>query len=145
MLRHRSYLNLGLGACRSAWLSTAAAAEAPSVHVYNWYDYIGPTTLADFKRDTGIEPVYDVFDSAEVLEGKLLTGGSGYDVVVASNFSLPTLIAMLLACVGALPLGLYLLPARLRPTDLFSRFGSSISRLPVLIRVPLMRVLRLEA
>lgn len=59
--------------------------------------------------------------------------------------SLPTLIAMLLACVGALPLGLYLLPARLRPTDLFSRFGSSISRLPVLIRVPLMRVLRLEA
>jgi putrescine transport system substrate-binding protein len=94
MLRHRSYLNLGLGACLSAWLSTAgAAADAPSVHVYNWYDYIGPTTLADFKRDTGIKPVYDVFDSAEVLEGKLLTGGSGYDVVVASNFSLPTLIA----------------------------------------------------
>jgi len=62
------------------------------VHVYNWYDYIGPTTLQDFKRDTGIAPVYDTFDSAEVLEGKLLTSRSGYDVVVASNFSLPTLI-----------------------------------------------------
>jgi putrescine transport system substrate-binding protein len=60
--------------------------------VYNWYDYIGPTTLADFKRDTGIMPIYDTFDSAEVLESKLLTGRSGYDVVVASNFSLPTLI-----------------------------------------------------
>jgi spermidine/putrescine-binding protein len=63
-----------------------------TVHVYNWYDYIGPNTLHDFKRDTGIQPVYDTFDSAEVLEGKLLTSRSGYDVVVASNFSLPTLI-----------------------------------------------------
>jgi hypothetical protein len=51
-----------------------------------------PNTLHDFKRDTGIKPVYDTFDSAEVLEGKLMTSRSGYDVVVASNFSLPTLI-----------------------------------------------------
>lgn len=94
MLRQRRYLNLSLGACLSALASAASAtADAPSVHVYNWYDYIGPTTLKDFQRDTGIAPVYDTFDSAEVLEGKLLTGGSGYDVVVASNYSLPTLIA----------------------------------------------------
>jgi putrescine transport system substrate-binding protein len=91
MSRHRSYINLGLGACLSVSLS-AVAADGPTVHVYNWYDYIGPTTLQDFKRDTGIAPVYDTFDSAEVLEGKLLTNRSGYDVVVASNFSLPTLI-----------------------------------------------------
>ncbi|EJM20468.1 spermidine/putrescine-binding periplasmic protein [Pseudomonas sp. GM18] len=88
---HRSHINLGLGACLCASLS-AVAADNPTVHVYNWYDYIGPTTLQDFKRDTGIQPVYDTFDSAEVLEGKLLTSRSGYDVVVASNFSLPTLI-----------------------------------------------------
>lgn len=91
MRRHRSYLKTGLGACLSAWLS-AAAADAPRVHLYNWYDYIGPTTLADFTRDQGIATVYDTFDSAEILESKLLTGGSGYDVVVASNYSLPTLI-----------------------------------------------------
>ncbi|EJM63358.1 spermidine/putrescine-binding periplasmic protein [Pseudomonas sp. GM50] len=88
---HRSHINLGLGACLCASLS-AVAADAPTVNVYNWYDYIGPNTLQDFKRDTGIQPVYDTFDSAEVLEGKLLTSRSGYDVVVASNFSLPTLI-----------------------------------------------------
>jgi len=91
----RGYINrgikLGLLACFGV-ASVASAADAPSVHVYNWYDYIGPTTLADFKRDSGIQPVYDTFDSAEVLEGKLLTSRSGYDVVVASNFSLPTLI-----------------------------------------------------
>ena len=91
MRGHRLYLNLGIGACLSASI-TLAAADAPTVHVYNWYDYIGPTTLADFKRDLGIVPIYDTFDSAEVLESKLLTGRSGYDVVVASNFSLPTLI-----------------------------------------------------
>ena len=91
MSRHRSYINLGLSACLGVSLS-AIAADGPTVHVYNWYDYIGPTTLQDFKRDTGIQPVYDTFDSAEALEGKLLTSRSGYDVVVASNFSLPTLI-----------------------------------------------------
>ena len=91
MRRHRLYLNLGVGLCLSASIA-AAAADEPTVHVYNWYDYIGPTTLADFKRDMGIVPIYDTFDSAEVLESKLLTGRSGYDVVVASNFSLPTLI-----------------------------------------------------
>jgi putrescine transport system substrate-binding protein len=92
MLRHRAHLKLGLAACLGGWLASAMA-QADSVHVYNWYDYIGPSTLADFRRDTGIAPVYDTFDSTEVLEGKLLTGGSGYDVVVASNYSLPTLIA----------------------------------------------------
>ncbi|MDD0973554.1 polyamine ABC transporter substrate-binding protein [Pseudomonas fontis] len=58
---------------------------APTVHIYNWSDYIGPTTLADFEKDTGIKPIQDVFDSNETLEGKLLAGRTGYDVVVPSN------------------------------------------------------------
>lgn len=91
MSRHRPHINLGLSACLCASLS-AVAADGPTVHVYNWFDYIGPTTLTDFKRDTGILPVYDTFDSGEVLEAKLMTGHSGYDVVVASNFILPSLI-----------------------------------------------------
>ena len=58
---------------------------APTVHIYNWSDYIGPDTLANFQKATGIKPVYDVFDSNETLEGKLLAGRTGYDVVVPSN------------------------------------------------------------
>ncbi|MEO8492925.1 polyamine ABC transporter substrate-binding protein [Pseudomonas sp.] len=58
---------------------------APTVHIYNWSDYIGPETLANFEKATGIKPVYDVFDSNETLEGKLLAGRTGYDVVVPSN------------------------------------------------------------
>ena len=65
-------------------LSSAAMAE-PVVKVYNWSDYVGETTLADFQKATGIKALYDVFDSNETLEGKLLAGRSGYDIVVPSN------------------------------------------------------------
>jgi putrescine transport system substrate-binding protein len=63
----------------------AAAQAQPTVSVYNWTDYIGDTTLADFQASSGIKVVYDVFDSNETLEGKLLAGRTGYDVVVPSN------------------------------------------------------------
>ncbi|NWL75350.1 polyamine ABC transporter substrate-binding protein [Pseudomonas taiwanensis] len=80
-----SILAVGLG---------QAQAETPEqrVHVYNWYDYIGPDVVKNFSRETGIKTVYDVFDSSEMMEGKLMTGGSGYDVVVATNSTLPNLI-----------------------------------------------------
>lgn len=69
-----------------AGLTLAASVQAAgTVHIYNWSDYIGETTLADFQKETGIKPVYDVFDSNETLEGKLLAGRTGYDVVVPSN------------------------------------------------------------
>ncbi len=61
------------------------AAAQPSVSIYNWTDYIAPDTLAGFQSATGIKPVYDVFDSNETLEGKLLAGKTGYDIVVPSN------------------------------------------------------------
>lgn len=69
----------------AAAISGAASAQAASVHIYNWSDYIGETTLEAFEKETGIKPVYDVFDANETLEAKLLAGGSGYDVVVPSN------------------------------------------------------------
>jgi putrescine transport system substrate-binding protein len=69
-----------------AGLTMAVSVQAAgTVHIYNWSDYIGETTLADFQKETGIKPVYDVFDSNETLEGKLLAGRTGYDVVVPSN------------------------------------------------------------
>lgn len=69
----------------AAAVSGAASAQAATVHIYNWSDYIGETTLEEFEKKTGIKPVYDVFDSNETLEGKLLAGRTGYDVVVPSN------------------------------------------------------------
>lgn len=67
-------------------LLLAGPASAQSVvNIYNWTDYIAEDTLAEFQQASGIKPVYDVFDSNETLEGKLLAGNSGYDVVVPSN------------------------------------------------------------
>jgi putrescine transport system substrate-binding protein len=63
----------------------AGTAFAEEVRVYNWSDYIDESLLAKFEAETGIELIYDVFDSNEVLETKLLAGGSGYDVVVPSG------------------------------------------------------------
>lgn len=56
--------------------------QAQLVHVYNWSDYMASSVLTQFEQETGIKVVYDVFDSNELLETKLLAGGSGYDVVV---------------------------------------------------------------
>ena len=57
--------------------SAAAASEEKVLHVYNWSDYIGYDTVAQFERLTGIQVVYDVYDSNEILESKLLIGDSG--------------------------------------------------------------------
>ncbi len=66
-------------------LGTAALAQDNVVHVYNWSDYIAEDTLEKFTQATGIEVTYDVFDSNEVLEAKMLAGSSGYDVVVPTS------------------------------------------------------------
>ena len=74
---------LTLSAAALAFTSAAVAQER-TVNVYNWSDYIDESILADFTKETGIKIVYDVFDSNEILETKLLAGGTGYDVVVPS-------------------------------------------------------------
>ena len=67
-------------------LATAvSSADDTVLHVYNWSDYIDESLIGDFEKETGIKVVYDVFDSNEVLETKLLAGASGYDVVVPSG------------------------------------------------------------
>ncbi|MEL6517396.1 MAG: polyamine ABC transporter substrate-binding protein [Pseudomonadota bacterium] len=63
----------------------ALAATAQEVRVYNWSDYIDEELLTKFEEETGIELIYDVFDSNEVLETKMLAGSSGYDVVVPTG------------------------------------------------------------
>lgn len=55
------------------------------LNIYNWSDYIGPNTLAQFEREFDIEVNYDIYDSSEIVDAKLLAGGSGYDVVFHSH------------------------------------------------------------
>ena len=65
--------------------SIAHAAEEPLLNVYNWSDYIDPDLIEEFEREFGIKVNYDIYDSSEIVDTKLLTGRSGYDVVVHST------------------------------------------------------------
>ena len=64
---------------------TSAVAKDREVRVYNWSDYIDEENLKAFTAETGIKVVYDVFDSNDTLETKLLAGKTGYDVVVPTG------------------------------------------------------------
>ncbi len=77
--------NVLLGLTTIAISGVAHAEEEKVLNVYNWSDYIAENTIADFEKETGIKIVYDVFDSNEVLEAKILSGNTGFDIVVPSN------------------------------------------------------------
>lgn len=68
-----------------ALFGTQAVSQHKVVNVYNWAEYIAPDTLPGFERETGIKVHYDVYESNDTLQAKLLTGNSGYDVVVPST------------------------------------------------------------
>ena len=66
--------------------ATAASAEEEKVlNIYNWSDYIGDDTIANFEKETGIKVRYDTFDSNETLHAKMVAGKTGYDIVVPSS------------------------------------------------------------
>ena len=69
-------------------LAAPIAAQTCVVNVYNWSDYVEPTVIEAFTKETGIKVRYDTFDANETLETKLLAGKSGYDVVVPTAYFL---------------------------------------------------------
>ena len=78
---------LAMPAVRPSW------AQAETVNVYNWSDYIGETTIADFEAETGVGVVYDVYASSEEMQAKMLAGSSGYDLVLQTGSALPRMVA----------------------------------------------------
>lgn len=77
---------LALPYVRPSW------AQAATVNVYNWSDYIGETTIADFERETGIGVVYDLYASSEEMQAKMLAGSTGYDAVIMAGMSMPEFV-----------------------------------------------------
>ena len=78
-----------LGAEVSEQALIEAAKKTPNkLNIYNWSDYINPEAIPDFEREFGIQVTYDIYDSSEIVDTKLMTGNSGYDIVVhASSFT----------------------------------------------------------
>jgi len=75
---------LALAGCTTALDSDIS--DANVVNIYNWADYIAPGTIGKFEAEYGIKVNYDVYDASAVVDVKLLTGNSGFDVVVHSNW-----------------------------------------------------------
>jgi putrescine transport system substrate-binding protein len=76
---------LAPGGSNTAAEVSSSRNEERVLNIYNWADYIGPETVADFEKEYGIRVNYDVYDSTEVVEAKLLAGSTGYDVVMHST------------------------------------------------------------
>ena len=72
-------------ACAAGWGLKSEAAEEKRLFIYNWTDFIGRNTIAEFEKQTGIKVTYDVYDTEETMDARLLAGSSGYDVVIAST------------------------------------------------------------
>jgi putrescine transport system substrate-binding protein len=69
-------------------LIDAAKGTPKILNIYNWADYIDPEAITNFEEEFGIDITYDIYDSSEIVDTKLMTGRSGYDVVVhAASFT----------------------------------------------------------
>ena len=71
------------GACGGG--ATKGPGSENVINIYNWADYIATDTIDRFEAETGIEVNYDTYAAAANVDVKLLTGNSGYDVVLHSN------------------------------------------------------------
>ncbi|MFV2029546.1 polyamine ABC transporter substrate-binding protein [Neisseria sp. S1] len=72
----------------SAAENTQAATALPEtayLKIYNWSDYVDPETVSAFEKQYGVKVTYDVYNSDEALEAKVLSGKSGYDIAGPSN------------------------------------------------------------
>jgi putrescine transport system substrate-binding protein len=79
------FASLSLAGMLAGVASPAVAQEEKILNIYNWSDYIGDDTIANFEKETGIKVRYDTFDSNETLHAKLVAGKTGYDIVVPSS------------------------------------------------------------
>ncbi|MFG3612333.1 ABC transporter substrate-binding protein [Rummeliibacillus stabekisii] len=55
--------------------------------IYNWGEYIDPALIKKFEKQTGINVIYETFDSNEAMMTKIEQGGTNYDIAVPSEYT----------------------------------------------------------
>jgi spermidine/putrescine transport system substrate-binding protein len=83
---------LGLAAAAALLLSATPARAAGDLHIYNWGDYTNPKLIEKFQKETGIKVTLDSYDSNETMLSKVRTGGTGYDIVVPTDYTVKIMI-----------------------------------------------------
>ncbi|WP_330924254.1 polyamine ABC transporter substrate-binding protein [Candidatus Sororendozoicomonas aggregata] len=84
-MKYKPLLAAAMIFCASALPAKESPQLEKNLYFYNWSDYIGPGVIEAFEKKTGVKVAYDVYDSNEVLQGKLLAGKSGFDLVSPSH------------------------------------------------------------
>lgn len=102
-LSRRAFVARAVAAGSSLLAACRPRADAPSggpgalervLAIYNWSDYIGESTIADFERETGVRVIYDTYESNEDLIARLQAGATGYDIVVPTGYAVRVLRAL---------------------------------------------------
>lgn len=73
----------------SASAATGGLPATDTLNIYNWSNYVDESTVEDFKKANNLNLTYDLYENNETLEAKVLTGKSGYDLVVPGIAFLP--------------------------------------------------------
>lgn len=90
LLPRRQFLGQAAGALAAG---LCGCFDSPrTLNFYNWSLFIGPDTLPQFQKQTGIQVNYEEFSSADVMFAKLKIGVTGYDLVVSPDYMLRRLI-----------------------------------------------------
>jgi spermidine/putrescine transport system substrate-binding protein len=83
---------LGLAGTAALLMTATSAMAAGDLHIYNWGDYTNPKLIEKFQKETGIKVTLDSYDSNETMLAKVRAGGTGYDIVVPSDYTVKIMI-----------------------------------------------------
>jgi len=83
---------LGLAGAAALMMSAASAMAGGELHIYNWGDYTNPKLIEKFTKETGIKVTLDTYDSNETMLAKVRAGGTGYDIVVPSDYTVKIMV-----------------------------------------------------
>ena len=83
---------LGLAGAAALMFSATSAMAGGELHIFNWGDYTNPKLIEKFQKETGIKVTLDDYDSNETMLAKVRAGGTGYDIVVPSDYTVKIMI-----------------------------------------------------
>lgn len=81
-----------VGLLALAGCGNSKGGENGEVLVYNWGEYIDPETITMFEEETGINVIYDEFETNEIMYPKVEAGATAYDVLCPSDYMIQKLI-----------------------------------------------------
>ena len=92
----KRFLSMALSAIMTATClagcGSQSSGENGKLYVYNWGEYIDEDVIKQFEDETGIDVIYDMFETNEIMYAKLAQDTSAYDVICPSDYMIQKMI-----------------------------------------------------